>query len=144
MKSLMAITLGFWVCVTASAADGLCIIPGRGHFYIHTGTGGLFGAFAHEHLIEAQMIEGCAVMDATDASHSSIKLIFSTPAIRVLDPKESVSDRAKVQKTMETDVLRVSQHPQIVFESTAIERGAAAESLRVQGRLTIRGNTQPI
>jgi len=128
----------------AAAADGPCIIPGRGHFYIHVGAGGLFGAFAHDHLIEAQRIEGCAVIDPNDLTHSSIKLTFSTADIRVLDPKESAKDRAKVQTTMETEVLRVSQYPQVTFESIGVERSSSADALRVRGNLTIRGKTQPV
>ena len=128
----------------AAAADGLCVIPDRGHFYIHVGAGGLFGAFAHDHLIEAKRIEGCAVIDPNDLTHSSIKLAFSTAGIRVLDPKEDAKDRAKVQTTMETEVLRVSQYPQVTFESTGLERSGSADALRVRGNLTIRGKTQPV
>jgi len=128
----------------AVAADGPCVIPGRGHFYIHVGTGGLFGAFGHDHLIEAQKIEGCAVIDANDLTHSSIKLAFSTAEIRVLDPKENPKDRAKVQTTMETEVLRVSQYRQVTFESTGIERSGTADALRVHGNLTIHGKTQSV
>src|SRR5262245_53175642 len=121
----------------AAAADGPCVIPGRGHFYIHVGAGGLFGAFAHDHLIEAQRIEGCAVIDPNDLTHSSIKLTFSTADIRVLDPKENAKDRPKVQTTMEMEVLRVSQYPQVTFESTGLDRSGTADVLRVSGNLTI-------
>jgi polyisoprenoid-binding protein YceI len=129
---------------TVFAADGPCVIGQRGRFQIRTGTAGLFGAFAHEHLVEAQKIEGCATIDLGDLGHSSIKLTFSTPDIRVIDPKESASDRAKIQKTMESEVLGVSEFPQVTFESTAIERGTTADGLSIRGRLTIRGKTQPV
>jgi len=125
-------------------ANGPCIIPDRGHFYIHTDTSGLFGAFAHEHLIQAEKIEGCAVIDEQDLSRSSIKLTFATAGIRVNDPKEDADDRAKVQSTMETDVLKVSQYPQVVFESTKVESGGGVGTLRIYGNLTIRGKNQPI
>jgi len=95
-------------------------------------------------LIEAQRIEGCAVIDSNDPTLSSIKLRFSSVDIRVLDPKENAKDRAKVQTTMETEVLRVSQYPQVMFESTGIERSNTADALRVRGNLTIHGKTQPI
>jgi polyisoprenoid-binding protein YceI len=126
------------------AAVMYCVLAGLGHFQIHTGTGGLFGALAHDHLIEAQKIEGCATIDANDLPHSSIKLTFATGSIRALDPKESVDDRAKVQKNMETEVLRVSEFPQVTFESTGIEGGGATDAFRVRGNLTIRGKTQPV
>src|SRR6266581_8493338 len=99
MKRLFFILTGVIIASTASGADGPCVIPGRGYFRIHTGTGGLFGAFAHNHLIEAQKIDGCATMDPKDLAHSSIKLTFTAADLRVLDPKESAKDRAEVQKT---------------------------------------------
>jgi polyisoprenoid-binding protein YceI len=144
MKVLLAIAFSVAFSLVVVAADGPCLVPGRGHFYIHTGTGGLFGAFAHEHLIEAQKIDGCASIDSGNLTRSSIKLTFTTADIRVLDPKESTNDRAKVQSTMETEVLRISEYRQVVFESTSLERGSSAESLRVHGNLTIRGKTQPV
>jgi polyisoprenoid-binding protein YceI len=143
-RGLGVVLFCFLATGSASADDGPCIIPGRGHFHIHTGTSGLFGAFGHDHLIEAQKVQGCAVMDAKDFARSSIKLVFTTADIQALDPKESTKDRAKVQETMETEVLQVSKHPQIVFQSTDIEKGSGPDALRVRGNLTIRGATHPI
>src|SRR5262245_50821406 len=128
--------------LTLLRADGPCVDPAKGHFKIHVGTSGLFGAFAHDHLIEAKKIAGCAAVDAKDLTKSAIKLSFDTAEIKVMDPKVSDKDRAEIQKTMETDVLSISEFPQITFESTAIERGGGADQLRVRGNLTIRGKTQ--
>src|SRR4051812_38791801 len=108
MKQILLALFSLFIAVTAEAADGPCVIPGRSHFRIHVGTAGLFGAFAHNHLIEAQKINGCARMDAKDLTHSSVKLTFSAADLRVMDPKENAKDRAEVQKTMGTEVLRVS------------------------------------
>jgi polyisoprenoid-binding protein YceI len=138
MKAAILAVVIFLLPTAASAAHGPCIVPGRGHFYIRTGTAGLFGAFAHDHQIEAKNISGCA-----DLVHSSIKLVFTTADIKVMDPKESESTRAKIQATMEREVLRISEYPQVVFESTSVER-PSADALRVHGNLTIRGKTQGI
>ena len=124
------------------AQTGPCLISGRGHFEIHAGTGGLFGAFGHDHLIEAQKIEGCVKLDKKDPTLSTVKLTFQASGIRVLDPSESAKDRATVQQTMETEVLRVSEFPQITFESTAIIRSGSANQYRVKGSLKIRDKTQ--
>lgn len=142
MKHLLLLT-GMLVATTLNAANGPCVAPGRSHFRIHVGTGGLFGAFAHNHFIEAEKIDGCATIDEKDLAHSSIKLTFATADIRVIDPKESAKDRAEVQKTMETEVLRVSEFPRVTFESNKIEQAGSANQLRVHGNLTIRGKTQP-
>ena len=125
------------------AQTGPCVIPNRGYFRIHVGTGGLFGSFAHDHLIEAQKVEGCAVLDAKDVTHSSIKLIFPAANVRVMDPKESEKDRATVQQNMENDVLLVTKFPQIVFESTSIELGGT-DQLKVHGNLKIRDKSQAV
>ena len=137
---VLTILLGSMV---SQAADRACVVPGRGHFRIHLGSSGLFGAFGHDHLIEAQKIEGCATIDANNPTNSSVELAFPTAAIRVLDPKEDAKDRAEVQKTMETEVLAISQFPEITFKSTTVER-AGSDQFRVRGTLTIRGKTQPI
>ena len=143
MKRCIAVLVFAWFSAAGFAADGPCIIPGRGHFRIETGTAGMFGMFAHDHVIEAQRIEGCAVLDPVDLTRSSIKLTFATSGIRVLDPKESPKDRTKVQETMESEVLRISEYPTVMFESTSIERGAP-DTLRVHGNLTIRGKAQAV
>jgi polyisoprenoid-binding protein YceI len=140
----MFVSLLFLFSASEAFGNGPCVVPDRGHFYIHTGTSGLFGAFAHEHLIQAEKIEGCAVIDEQNLAHSSIKLTFAASGVRVKDPKEDADNRAKVQATMETDVLKVSEYPQIVFESNKIESGSGVGMLRISGNLTIRGKTQPI
>ena len=143
VKGLFFLLASMLTATAASGADGPCIVPQRGYFRIHVGTAGLFGAFAHNHLIEAQRITGCASVDPKDVTHSSIKLTFTTADLRVMDPKESEKNRAEVQKTMETEVLRISEFPQVVFESTSIEN-AGGNQLRVRGNLTISGNTRPV
>jgi polyisoprenoid-binding protein YceI len=144
MKIYFSIIIAAVLLCTPAFADGPCIVPGRGHFQIHVGTAGLFGAFAHDHLIQAQQLEGCASIDPKDLTRSSIKVTFSTAGLRVLDPKESAEDRAKVQKTMESEVLRIAEYPRITFESTAIERAKSTNEFQVRGVLTIRGKTQPV
>ena len=111
----------------ALAAETACIVPGRGFFRVHAGAGGLFGAFAHDHLIEAGKIEGCAAVDLQNLAQSSVKLSFSAAELRVVDPKESAEDRAKVQKTMEAEVLRLPEYPKITFESTGVTTDSGSQ-----------------
>ena len=125
------------------SAQKACLVPGRGQFRVYADAGGLFGALAHDHVIEAQKLEGCATIDAQNLPRSSVKVTFRTADLRVLDPKESADDRAKVQKTMETDVLRIAEYPTISFDSTGIE-AAGSDRYRVRGNLTIRGKSQPV
>jgi polyisoprenoid-binding protein YceI len=129
---------------TLFAIEQHCVIPDRGYFRIHVGSSGLFGSFGHSHSIEARKVTGCAMIDSSNVTHSSVKLEFPTADIRVIDPKESEKDRAEVQKTMETEVLRVSEYPRVTFESTGVEPGGSLSRLRLRGNLTIRGKTSPV
>jgi polyisoprenoid-binding protein YceI len=144
MKYLFYLSALFWISTPLFAGEQHCIVPGQGYFRIHVGTGGLFGGLGHEHSIEARKVTGCATIDSNDVAHSSVKLEFSTADIRVIDPGESEKDRAEVQKTMETQVLRVSEYPRVTFESTGVEQNGALSRLRLRGNLTIRGKTQPV
>ena len=132
MNWTAGVVLFIFCSVPLFGAQRLCAVPGQGYFRIHVGTGGFFGAFAHDHSVEAKKIMGCATIDETDVTRSSIKLEFPSADIRVIDPKESEKDRAEVQRTMETEVLRVSEYPSIIFESTAVERtGDANREVRI-------------
>src|SRR5437016_4362691 len=144
MKRVLFTLIILLVSTGLQAANGPCVVSQSSHFRIHVGTGGLFGAFAHDHDIEAQKIEGCAGINTKDLAHSSIKLEFATSGIKVLDPKESGKDRAEVQKTMEIQVLKTSEFPRVTFESTSVEQGGAGGQLRIHGNLTVRGKTQPV
>jgi polyisoprenoid-binding protein YceI len=144
MKRKLFLIAALFAGQAVQAQNGPCVIAGRGYFRIHVGTGGLFGAFAHDHLIEAGKVEGCAALDANNLTRSSIKLSFPASSVRVVDPNESEKDRAAVQQNMENDVLMISKYPRVVFESTSIELGSAANQLKVHGNLTIRDKTQPV
>jgi polyisoprenoid-binding protein YceI len=143
MKSRVFILL-ILLSTPSFGAEKACVIPGQGYFRIHVGTAGLFGAFAHDHSIEAQNVMGCATVDSNDVTHSSVKLEFPTADIRVIDPKESEKDRTEVQRTMETQVLHISEYPRVIFESTAVERAGEVNRFRVRGSLTLRGKTLPV
>jgi polyisoprenoid-binding protein YceI len=135
--------LAFAVFLASSAtlqAENICVMPNRGFFRVHTGTGGLFGVFGHDHLIEATKIEGCASVDARNLAQSSVKLTFAASELHVMDPKESVEERAKIEKTMQTEVLHISEHPKVTFESAGVMEESSGH-YRVGGSLTILGKT---
>src|SRR5262249_25963542 len=100
MNKLMPFLLTLAISISLRAQSGPCVVPGRGHFQVHVGTAGLFGVFAHDHLIESQKTEGCVKLDAKDIANSSVRLVFAASGMKVLDPSESAKDRATVQQTM--------------------------------------------
>jgi len=126
-----------------AAAQNACVTPGRGFFRVYAEAGGLFSVFAHDHLIEAEKIDGCASVDLQNPAQASVKLSFAASSLRVLDPQDSAEDRAKVQKTMETEVLRISDFPMITFDSKSVAKESPVK-FSVNGNLTIRGKTSPV
>jgi polyisoprenoid-binding protein YceI len=101
---------------------------------------GLFSAFAHDHTIEAQGLQG----EAETTNNPRIELRVETNKLRVLDPQLSADKRAEVQQTMEgPKVLDISKFPQIIFQSTVI-KPLSANSWTVTGQLTLHGRTQPV
>lgn len=142
---LSTFLLSLFLSVQQIPSGRHCIEAGKGQFLIFAGTGGLFGAFAHDHTIEAKEISGCVQVDGANLARSSVELTFPANKIKVLDPKASATDRTKIQQQMETDVLRIQQFPSIQFRSTAMRLAPGKESqITVDGQLTIRDRTRPV
>src|SRR5262245_4753782 len=128
----------------AAAQDGVqnaCVDNEHSRFVIHVGTGGMFGAFAHDHLVQAKQISGCAKIDRSRPEQSSVELTFPSKGVTVLDP-DHAKDRPKVQEAMETQVLNVAKFPEIRFKSTQVRQRSPGVFL-VTGDLTIRDRTRP-
>src|SRR5262245_36639007 len=137
MTSKLLFILSLYVAAFPAGAvaepfENVCLLPGRASFRVYVDSGGIFGVFVHDHVIEATKMEGCASVDLQSPAQSSVNLKFATAELRVLDPKESQEDREKVQKTMETEVLRVREHPVITFQSTGVTVDAS-DRFRVRG-----------
>ena len=120
----------------------VCVQPAESHFMIHVGSGGVFSALGHDHLVEATQIKGCAMIDWDNMEKSSVDLTFASAGVKVLDP-DHPKDRPDVQKEMETNVLGVSEFPAIQFKSTAVHPKSPA-LLSVEGVLTIHGQSRNV
>lgn len=107
---------------------------------VHVFKTGFFSAFAHNHLIEAPIVQG----EANLAENPGVQLRIESSQLRVLDPEAKQSERAEIEKTMlGPSVLDVAQFSEIRFESTAVEpRGDAAWNVR--GNLTLHGVTRMV
>src|SRR5262245_4266812 len=125
-----------------ATAERLCVDPQNSKFSIHVDAGGMFGAFAHDHVVEAHDIKGCANIDWTKLEQSTVELEFASSGVKVMDP-DHPKDRPKVQEAMETQVLQLSKFPEIRFKSTAV-RSRSPESVTVDGDLTIRDRTKRV
>jgi len=106
---------------------------------VHVSSAGVFGTFGHDHDIAARIVSGRADLSA----RPSVELRVNARALRV-SGKESEKDRDKIQTTMlGPEVLDSERHTEIVFRSTAVEP-AGAGRWRVQGNLTLHGQTRPV
>lgn len=126
--------------VSPALADSLAIDPARSVMTIRVFRSGIFSAFAHNHEIEARGVEG----QVRTAENQQVSLRIDARKIKVLDPKMSPDDRAKVQQTMEgPEVLDVTRFPEIRFESTSVT-AKAPNRWEVAGNLTLHGQTRPV
>ena|SRR5437762_9919772 len=104
-------------------------------FTIHVGKAGLFSLAGHEHKVASIITEGA--MD--DAGEGHIWFRIDAHKLTVLSEK----DQAEVQTTMQTKVLESDRFPEIRFESTSVHR-LAADQWKVEGNLTLHGQTHPV
>ena len=102
---------------------------------IHVGKTGLFSAAGHEHEVSAPIEQG-----AIDDSGPG-RVWFTVRASRLTVQPES--DQAKVQSTMQSDVLQSDKYPEIKFESTSVRAGGN-EAWSVTGNLGLHGTTKPV
>jgi polyisoprenoid-binding protein YceI len=106
---------------------------------VRADTGGLFGAFGHDHEIAAPIASG-----NVDTGARQVELRVNAAALRVRDANISDKDRDEIQATMlGPKVLDSERYPEIVFRSTGAEpRGPNAWTVR--GTLTLHGQTKSV
>jgi polyisoprenoid-binding protein YceI/protein-S-isoprenylcysteine O-methyltransferase Ste14 len=129
------------------AARTFALGASSGELSIEVKKRGALKAFAHDHTIAAPIESGQVTWCPKSPAASTVALRVQTKKIHVVDPDFSDSDRAKVQKNMESDeVLDVAKYPEIVFVSEAVtplEPEGATQVLSVSGKLTLHGVTRP-
>lgn len=137
----LAVTAGACVWSGVARAEKRAIDRARSVMKVRVYKAGLFSAFGHQHEVEAPIAAG--ELDDS-AEHSSVALRVDAGKLRVLDPGLSDSDRAQVQKTMESEkVLDADRFPEIRFESTSVE-AKGTDRWTVHGNLTLHGQTRPV
>lgn len=100
---------------------------------------GLFSGFADNHEIEAPIKEG-----SVDEAAGRVKFTVESQRMKVLDPQMKPARRQEVQERMlGPEVLDSSHFPQIMFESSSVER-PSKEAFVVHGQLSLHGVTRPV
>lgn len=82
-------------------------------------------------------IEGAITFDAADVSKSSVDVTIAIDSIN--------SHVAKFDEHLKTaDFFDAEKFPTATFKSTKVEKGAAKDTFKVSGDLTIHGVTKPV
>lgn len=84
-----------------------------------------------------RVLEGSIVLDPSDVSRSSVTAVIKADSIDTGNKRRDAHLRT-------AEFFHVERFPDIEFESTKVERGRDRDSLNVEGRLTINGNTQTV
>jgi polyisoprenoid-binding protein YceI len=112
-------------------------------FEVRTKTAGLFGAFAHEHLIRAVAPRGEVTSDPASPGACGVRVTVAATTLEVADPGVDAEDRKKIDATLKgEDVLDVARYPEIRFESTRVI--GVFPVLSVKGDLTLHGTTRSV
>ena len=82
-------------------------------------------------------IEGAIVLDQTDISRSSVVAVIKAGCLETGNARRDAHLRTR-------EFFDVANFPEIEFESTKVERGRDRDSLTLEGRLTIKGHTEPV
>ena len=107
----------------------------RSKIIVHVGKTGLFSMAGHEHEVSAPITQGAI----NESSPGHVWFRVDARTLTVLQEK----DQAEVQATMQQKVLESERFPEIRLESTAIQK-LAADHWKVEGNLTLHGQTHPV
>jgi hypothetical protein len=106
---------------------------------IHVGKTGLFSSVSHDHWVDAPIAHG----QLREGADAMVEFSVDARKMKVRPDKESAGDQAKVQETMEREVLDSEKFPQIVFRSTHVTSNGG-NSWQVAGTLELRGVSRPV
>jgi len=135
---VFAVFIAGFAC-TAAGAQPRAIDAAKSVLTVRVFKAGLLSALGHNHEIAAPIAAG-----KVDTNTRTVELHVQAAALQVRDPEASEKDRGEIQHTMQgPEVLDVATHPEISFKSTAAEP-AGAGAWKVQGNLTVHGETHPV
>lgn len=118
----------------------------EGEVRIFTEKDGLLSAVAHDLEIACERFR-----IEWDDARAKLTATFDAQSLRVLHPivrgapsptSLSSKDLRKIEENIQRDVLGASRHPEVRFESTAIEPDG--EGYRLSGTLTLHGASRPL
>jgi polyisoprenoid-binding protein YceI len=144
------------LCANSAWAQraALTVDPAASQIYAITHRSGLLSFLGHEHVIKAPQWSSELCLDRTAAAESYARLVINARALIIdgdsarrvagLGGGPSPRQREQIQsKMLDAEHLNVAEFPELRFESVSVTSDEA-RTLRVQGRLTMRGVTQVV
>lgn len=120
--------------------------PENGKLTINTYVGGMGAKMGHDLVLEATKWRGTVNLDADNPSATSVEVTVDPRALEILQATGGVkglSDKDRGEIAANSDkTLNTSKHPEISFRSTGVT--GSAPNLKLNGDLTISGQTRPI
>jgi polyisoprenoid-binding protein YceI len=141
-KSMAFSVLTLLLCVTVPAlgdSEGLPIDCAHSTITVYVYKTGILSTLAHNHEIEAPIEWG----EVKGSEGSSVELRVNSSKLRVLDTEVSDGTRARIEATLQTEVLDVGRFPEIHFQSTEVEPSGTDHWI-IHGNLDLHGQTHPI
>lgn len=123
--------------------------PANGSFTLRTTKGGVGAKLAHNLVLEAKAWSGTVTYNADDLSASSVQVSVIPSSLEVIDfsggmKPLSDSDRKEIAKNINDKALKTSKYREITFASTKVTDAGGAQQFRVEGELSITGQTRPV
>ncbi|MEV4105877.1 YceI family protein [Nonomuraea sp. NPDC049649] len=127
--------------------DTYVLGPETGRLVVETKRTGLGAKAGHDLTIEVTQWRGEAVVDLDDPGASGVNVEADAGSLRVVSGSGGVkpltaSDKADIERTIREKVLRTDRFPTITFRSRQVS--GTRESFRVEGELTLAGQTRPL
>jgi polyisoprenoid-binding protein YceI len=134
--------------VMALGAGTHTLVPSNGTVLVHTGREGVAAKMGHDLTLEVTGWTATVTVDGTELERSSVTATLDAGSIEIKEAAGgamplSDKDRKDIKRNLAEKVLRTDRHPEITFESTAVE--AADEGVvTVVGNLRILGVSQSV
>ncbi len=123
-------------------AETILLGPDDGALQLHTTRTGAAAKMGHDLVIAVRRWKGAVTLSEDGQSVTAVSGSAETASCEVIEGHGGVKplsdgDRATIKSNIEKDVLLSEQHPEISFQSTAVE------GMTIQGQLTLAGVTRP-
>lgn len=114
-------------------------------FTVHPFATGLAATLSHGLTIAIRDFTGIMHFVPDTLQQASLKMRIKSDSLTVTDQMKD-DDRHEVERTMRYQVLRTTEYPEVVFESSSIvptSLGGSLHKVDVSGKLTLNGVTRP-